>query len=419
MSNYPFFMTWTAQGHTEPIELTGGNGVWFHSTNNERWLDLGSLSYQASLGHGRTDIVEAICDQAKRLCLSMPNAVYPEKVALAQKLLDLAPAGFSKVFFTLGGAEANENALKMVKLVSGRNKVISRYRSYHGATMGALALSGDHRRPPLGQSVVGVIHVLDTECAQCPGGIRSKQCAHPPLTSIPRIMDLEGPQTVAAVFLETVAGGNGVIVPPPGYMRAVREACDRHGAFLICDEVLTGFGRTGRTFAFEHFDDVTPDIIVLGKAITAGYAPLGAVLVHDRIAKYFEDKTLYCGLTQYAHPLSIAAGLKAVQVFQDEAINDRVARIEPTFVAALDGLIARHAARVKRARVIGLLAALDLDADSDRRSRLKSALLKRRVHTHLRTDTGMLILAPPLCITEDELNQGLGLIEAAFKEAWQ
>lgn len=418
MSDYPFFMTWTAQGNAAPIELTGGDGVWFHSTNNERWLDMGSLSYQASLGHGRTDIVDAICDQAKRLCLSMPNAVYPEKIALAQKLLELAPAGFTKVFFTLGGAEANENALKMVKLVSGRTKVISRYRSYHGATMGALALSGDYRRPPLGQSVVGIVHVLDTECAQCPGGIRSAHCTHPPISTIPRVMDLEGPNTVAAVFLETVAGGNGVIIPPPGYMRTVREACNRHGAFLVCDEVLTGFGRTGRTFAFEHFDDVTPDIIVLGKAITAGYAPLGAVLVHDRIAQYFEDKTLYCGLTQYAHPLSIAAGLKAVEAFQQGEFNTRVTQLEPTFSAALDAMRARHPAQVKRVRVIGLLAALDFDADPAQCKRLQAALLKRRVHTHLRADLGTLILAPPLCISDEELDQGLRLIEAAIKETW-
>ncbi len=412
-------MTWASQGNAEPVELTGGSGVWFFSTGNERWFDMGSLSYQASLGHGHQGMINAISSQAQRLCLSMPNAVYPEKVALAQTLLNLAPQGFSKVFFTLGGAEANENALKIVKLASGRSKVISRYRSYHGATMGALELSGDYRRPPLGSNVVGVVHVLDTECALCPGNTRSAQCTHPPLSHIPRVMELEGGHTIAAVFLETVAGANGVIIPPAGYLSTVREACDRHGAFLVCDEVLTGFGRTGRTFAFEHFDGVSPDIIVLGKAITAGYAPLGAVLVHDRIAQHFENETLYCGLTQYAHPLGIAAALKAIECFQNDGINDHVRALEPVFKQALDGFVANYPNQVKRTRVIGLLAALDLAASPAQLKQLRVAFKHHRIHVHLRTDPGTLILAPPLCISQPELDQGLDLIEAAFRETFQ
>lgn len=418
MSALPFFLTWSQQRDAAPVELHGGEGVWFFGADQTRWFDMGSLSYQASLGHGHTAIVDAICAQARRMCLSMPNAVYPEKFALAQALLRLAPEGFSKVFFTLGGAEAVENALKIVKMASGRSQVISRYRSYHGATMGALALSGDYRRPPLGPRVPGFIHVLDTECAQCPGQTRPKTCSHPPLSHIPRVMELEGPNTIAAVFLETVTGGNGVIVPPAGYLRTVREACDRHGAFLVCDEVLTGFGRTGRTFAFEHFDDVSPDVIVLGKAITAGYAPLGAVLVHDRIARHFEDNTLFCGLTQYAHPLGIAAALKAIECFHGQGINENVTKLEPVFEMGLASLIEKHTPWLTRFRVIGLLAALDIAADARQLARLRDALGHHRIHAHLRSDLGALILAPPLCITEVELGEGLRLVDAAITEAF-
>jgi len=224
--DFPFFSTWTAQNAARPVELTGGDGAWFTTSDGSRWLDLGSLSYQVNAGHGRKRIVEAIKRQADELCLSTAHAVFPAKLALARRLLEMAGPGFSKVFFTLGGAEANENALKIARLVTGRLKLVSRYRSYHGASMGALSLTGDWRRPPMEPGIPGVIHVQDCYCDRCPFGQRVETCKRECATNIGATMQLEGARSVAAVILEPVPGANGVLVPPAEYWPIVRRACD-------------------------------------------------------------------------------------------------------------------------------------------------------------------------------------------------
>ncbi|MFW5924699.1 MAG: aspartate aminotransferase family protein [Myxococcota bacterium] len=412
-TGHPFLFTWTAQRDARPLRLAGGEGAWCHTDDGERWLDLGSLIYQASAGHGKRRIIDAVRGQADRLCITLPNAVYPEKTALAERLLDHAPEGYSKVFFTLGGAEANENALKMARLFTGRDGVVSRERSYHGATFGALSLSGDRRRPPVGPGLADVVRVPDFDCMRCPGGVRASDCDHAPLTKIPDVLAGEG--GVAAVFVESVVGGNGVLIPPPGYMRAVRDACDRHGALLVCDEVLTGFGRTGRWFAFEHFDGVAPDMITCGKALTAGYGVLGAVLVHDRVARHFDDQVLWCGLTGYAHPLGVAAALEALRTYEDEGLVARAAELEPMLVGGLAEMAERSPA-VRRNRGLGLLSATDLDLDAAGWTRLREALAERRILAHVAPHAGALILAPPLCIAEAELRQGLRAVGEALEE---
>jgi taurine--2-oxoglutarate transaminase len=405
----PFFFTWTAQKSAEPVELCGGDGSWLVTDRGERHLDLGALSYQASLGHGHPRIVEAIREQAGRLCLSMPGAVYPEKIALADKLLEHAPPGFSKVFFTLGGAEANENALKMARLVTGKFKLISRYRSYHGASMGAVTLSGDWRRLPVEPGLPGVVHVLDLDrevFADGDGALKSH---------IPRVLELEG--GVGAVFLEPVVGANGVLIPPPGYFQEVRAACDRHGALLVVDEVLTGFGRTGRWFAIEHWGGVVPDMITCGKALTAGYGVLGAVLVHERVASHFDEKVLVAGLTHYGHPLGIAAALETLKVYEDEALVERAAGLEVLLSRAFDAWRVAMPSVVKDHRAIGLLGAVDVTLDSAGFSRLRAALAQRRVMLHLAPRVGSVILAPALNIPEEDLREGLRLTAEAIEEA--
>ena len=416
LSDYPFFFTWTAQDQARPIELHGGRGATFETADGARWLDLGSLVYQVSAGHGHPRIIEAIKAQADRLCVSVPGAVYPEKVKLAERLLALAPEGFTKVFFTLGGSDANENAIKMARLFTGRSKLLSRYRSYHGATLGAVTLGGDWRRPPAEPGLVGVVHVADFDCAGCPHGVRAPDCDHEPLTNIPRVLELEGPGTVAAVFLESVVGANGVLIPPPGYLRRVREACDHHGTLLVMDEVLAGFGRTGRWFAFEHFDGVVPDMITCGKALTSGYGTLGAVLVHDRVARHFDDHMLVAGLTHYAHPLGVAAALAALEVYEEEGLVDRAATLEPVLRSRLEALRERHPSLVRQSRVLGLLSGTELDLDAGGWTRLRAALAAKRVHAHVHPRAGALILSPPLCIEQGLLEEGLDRVEAALTE---
>ena len=405
MSEYPFFFTWTAQNAAQPIEITGGDGAWFTTADGSRWLDLGSLSYQINAGHGNRRIVEAIKRQADLLCISAPNMVYPAKIELAERLLALAGPGFSKVFFTLGGSEANENAMKISRLVTGRHKLLSRYRSYHGASLGALSLTGDWRRPPLEPLIPGVVHVHDSYCDRCPFGQRVETCRRECAQSIGLTMKLEGSGTTAAVFLEPAAGSNGVLVPPPEYWPMVRAACDAEGALLVADEVLTGFGRTGKAFGHQHWG-VTPDLITVAKGLASGYATIGAVIVHERVAKHFDERVLACGLTYYAHPTSCAAAVETLRVYEDDKLFENAARLEPVLRRELEAVKARVAHPVF-VRSLGLLAAFEVEAPPDAWPRLTGELAKRRISLHVEARRNMAIFSPPLCITEDELVAGV------------
>jgi taurine---2-oxoglutarate transaminase len=409
MSEYPFFFTWAAQKSAKPVEMTGGQGAWFTTKEPDgsaaSWLDLGALSYQVNAGHGNRRIVEAIKRQADELCLSAPSSIFPAKVELANRLLEMAPPGFSKVFFALSGAEANENAIKIARLVTGRQKLVSRYRSYHGASMGALTLTGDWRRAPLEPGIPGVVHVQDCYCDRCPFGHTLATCKRECATNIDATMRLEGPHTVAAVILEPVPGANGVLVPPAEYWPLVRKACDAEGSLLIADEVLTGFGRTGKGFAIEHWG-VVPDMITVAKGLGSGYATIGAVLVHDRIAKHFDERILACGLTYYAHPLACAAALETLNVYRDDKLFENAATLGPVLLREVAAAGQRIAAK-HFSRGLGLLAALEVEATAAQWSTLGAELAKRKLSLHVDGKRGTAIFAPPLCITEQELVTGV------------
>src|SRR5262245_50705230 len=379
-SEYPFFFTWTAQQGAKPLELVGGKGAWFYTRDGSKWLDLGSLSYQVNVGHGNLRIVDAIQQQADVLCIGAPNAVFPAKVELAERLLKMAGPGFTKVFFTLGGAEANENALKIARLVTGRLKLMSRYRSYHGASMGALTLTGDWRRTVMEPGIAGVVHVQDCYCDRCPFGQRVESCARECATHIGATMKLEGARSVAAVILEPVPGANGVMVPPPEYWPLVRAACDAEGALLIADEVLDGFGRLGKPFGHQHWG-VTPDIITCAKGLTSGYQPLGAVIVHERVARHFDENLLACGLTYYAHPTACAAAVETLKLYEDEQLFANAARLGPVLLRELEAVAARLAGKTF-VRGLGLLAALELEAPMEAWTRLRHELVARRLSLH-------------------------------------
>jgi taurine--2-oxoglutarate transaminase len=402
MSDHPFFFTWTAQQGAKPLELTGGEGAWFTTKDGSRWLDLGALSYQVNVGHGNKRIVEAIKRQADELCISAPNAVFPAKVELAKRLLAMAGPQFTKVFFTLGGAEANENALKMARLFTGRLKNISRYRSYHGASMGAVALTGDWRRAAVEPALGGVVHVQDCYCDRCPFGQKLETCKRECATNIGEVMKLE--EGVAAVFLEPVPGANGVLVPPPEYWPIVRKACDEAGALLVADEVLCGFGRTGKPFGHQHWG-VVPDLITVAKGLASGYATIGAVIVHERIAKYFEDHVLAAGLTYYAHPTACAAAVETMKVYEDERMYDNAERLGPVLRRELEAIRGRIGRGFVRS--LGLLGALELEAQAASWATLGKELAARKLSLHVDGKRGTAIFAPPLCITEQELVTGM------------
>ena len=400
MSQQPFFYTWSAQKGQSGREVVGGEGAWFHTADGGRWLDLGSLSYHAHLGHAHPRMIAAIERQARALCLSAAWSEYPAKRELAERLRALAPPGFArgKVFFTLGGSEAIENAMKIARLATGRLKFVARYRSYHGASLGALSLSGDYRRPPLEPLLPGVMRLAVDD---------------PDMLG--EILDGEG-GTVAAVVLEPVPGANGVLVPPPGFFAGVRRACDRDGALLVCDEVLTGLGRLGRAFGIEH-EGIEPDVITVAKGLTAGYAPLGAVLVHERVARHFDDKVLWAGLTNYAHPLGCAAGCEALSIYADDRLFERAAALEPALLGPLAALAARFPGQLGGPRGRGLLAALDVKLGPAGWQRLGAELDRRRLHLHVSARRGTVIFAPPLVIGEAELAAGLDEFAAAAAAA--
>ena len=393
---YPFFFTWSAQRDAHPVDIAGGEGAHFTDELGQKWLDLASLSYQASLGHGHPKMIAAVIGQARRLSLAPPGAVFPAKVDLARELLSLAPRGFSKVFFTLSGAEANENAMKMARLVTGRLKFVSRYRSYHGASFGALSLTGDYRRPPLEPVLPGVIHVGDDAA------------------DIERVLEVEGSQ-IAAVFLESIPGANGVLIPPADYFSRVRAACDRHGVLLVVDEVLCGFGRTGTCFGFEHFG-VRPDVITCAKAITAGYAPLGAVLVHEKLAAHFDSRILWAGLTNYAHPLGCAAALAAIKIYRAERLFERAAELGESFREALLEL-AESCPVAGDVRSVGLLGAVELELSLTGWQRLDRELARRHILVHSYARRGMIVFAPPLIIDESDMRAGIAAVAEALQAA--
>jgi taurine--2-oxoglutarate transaminase len=290
-------------------------------------------------------------------------------------------------------------------MATGRLKLISRYRSYHGASMGALTLTGDWRRTAIEPGIPGVVHVQDCYCDRCPFGKRVETCARECATNIGQTMRLEGAGSVAAVFLEPVPGANGVMVPPPEYWPLVRAACDAEGALLVADEVLCGFGRTGKPFGHQHWD-VTPDIITCAKGITSGYQPLGAVIVHERVARHFDDNLLACGLTQYAHPTACAAAVEALNVYEDDQLYANAARLGPVLARELAATAARL--RVPTfTRSLGLLGALELEAPPAAWAKLGPELVARKLSLHDDAKRGTCIFAPPLCITEDELVRGM------------
>ena len=396
----PFFFTWSSQNEADYVDLRSGRGVFFETPEGE-FLDFGSMVWQANAGHGVTEIIDGLCEQANRLAITMPKAVFPEKRALAEKLLSLAPAGFTKVFFTLSGAEATENALKIARVFTKKSGVITRRRSYHGASMGALSATGDARRTPFEPLLEGFEHVPDLE-----NDFVS--------TNIPEALARRTQQgtPVGAVMLETMVGANGVLIPEGDYYRQVELACRKHQALLILDEVLVGFGRTGKAFAFEYYPELRPDMVTLGKAITAGYGVLGAVLVHERVASYFDDATLNCGLTNYAHPLGIRAALEAQRYYQKYDLFSRARSLE---AALLQGLARLPQATATRGR--GLFAAVSLSLTDSQWIRLKSELKRALLHAHIKPQLGVIMVAPPLIITEDELNEGLRRMASAINAA--
>src|SRR5918911_507457 len=330
--------SWSVQDALDPLPVAGAEGRHFWDYDGKRYLDFASQLVNVSIGHQHPRLVAAIKEQAEKLCTIGPPMATEPRSTLARYLAEVTPGDLSMAFFTNGGAEANENAIKLARWYSGRQKIVARYRSYHGATAGAISLTGDPRRWYAEPGMPGVVRMLDPYTYRCPAG-HPDPC--PVCTGAPHleeILQYEGPKTVAAVILETIVGTNGILVPPDGYLQSIREVCDRHGILLVCDEVMAGFGRTGKWFACDNWD-VVPDILCVAKGINSGYVPLGAMVVSEPIAEWVRDKFFAGGLTYSGHVLACAAAIASIDAFREEEIVENAAAVGEVLGGGLRRLV--------------------------------------------------------------------------------
>jgi taurine---2-oxoglutarate transaminase len=413
---------WQAQANAAPIPVDRAEGVYFYTPEGKRYLDFNSQLMGVNIGHGDKRVIAAIAQQAEKLAYISPFMAHEPRALLGRKMAEILPGDIEKVFFTLGGAEANENAIRMARAVTGRQKILARYRSYHGSTSGAITLTGDPRRWPNEPGIPGVIHVLDPYHG--PG--RPADTAEESLRYLEETIELEGPATIAAFILEPVTGTNGVLIPPDGYLKGVRELCDRFGIVMIADEIMSGFGRTGEWFAVNHWG-VVPDIITMAKGLTSSYVPLGAVGMRPHIAEYFEQHVYFGGLTYNSHPLACAAAIATLDVYVEDSLIAHASQMGELMGAHHQQLLRDHPS-VGAVRNIGLFGVLDLVRDrgtmepmapfngsSDEMRAVDRYLLDHGVYTMVRWWNVM--TNPPLCITEEQLDEGFAVINDALAVA--
>jgi taurine--2-oxoglutarate transaminase len=421
---------WEAQGGPAPVVIDHAEGCYLYTTDGTRILDFSSGLVNVNIGHSHPRVVEAISQQAGRLTFVNPSFSTDVRARLAEKLARLSPRqALVKTFFTNGGAEANENAVKIARLYTGRHKVLTSYRGYHGATYGAITMSGDPRRWPVEPGVPGVIRFLTPYPYRSPFAVPAEREAEAALAHLEHVLMYEGPENVAAILIETIVGGSGLIVPPDGYLQGLRRICDRHGILLIFDEVMAGFGRTGAWFACEHWD-VVPDMLTFAKGVTSGYVPLGGVMVSAPVARYFDDHVLWAGLTYSGHALACAAGCANVDVMEEEGLIDRARRMGEVLGARLRGLADRHAA-VGDVRGKGLFWGVELVKDRATREpaapfgRSGPSAMKEFVQRAFGRGANLIgrynvfVVAPPLVISEQQIEEGVRAIDGALGEvAW-
>lgn len=414
---------WSIQEDYTPLMLKDAQGVYLELLDGAKLIDMRSLLFNANLGHKHKGMIKACTKAAQKGSMFSPDIFCSERLELALALKSIAPqfdnTSFAKCFFTLGGAEANENAIKIARMYSNKHKIITRYRSYHGATLATINFSGDLRRIAVDSAITGVVRFPDPY----PRG--SGQTIDT-VRLLEEIIEIEGPSTIAAVMLEGITGANGVFIPDNDYWPRIRKLCDKHNILLIADEVLSGFFRTGTWFAVEHFK-VMPDIITMSKGLTAGYAPLGALMVNQKISQRFDHETLWCGLTQYGQPWACATAKAAIDFYQQQNIKHNVEHRAKELKHMLDSLASEHKF-IAETRAIGLLAAIDLKNSAQNKAPLvpygatgKDLLPIKKLQQQLREagvfatiKNSTLLIAPPLIITESELKNGIMAIEQAL-----
>jgi taurine--2-oxoglutarate transaminase len=425
---YTFF-SWAAQEAVNPVPVARADGVYIWDADGQRYLDFSSQLMNVNIGHSHPRVINAIKEQADRLLYAAPAFATQPRGELGRMLAEIAPGDLQKTFFTLGGAEAVENAIKIARMYTGRSKIITRYRSYHGATYGAMTASGDPRRLPIEPGISGIVRVFDPHCYRCVFGHEPETCHRECISHIEEVIHFEGPQNVAALLVEGVTGTSGIIVPPDDYWPRLREICDRYGILLIADEVMSGFGRTGEWFAVDNWD-VVPDMITMAKGVTSGYLPLGGVIVSQRVADYFADQVFWGGLTYSGHPMSCAAGIATLEVYRQDGLLENTKRMEKVMAEGLADLADRHPT-VGDVRGIGLFWIVELVKDRETREPLVPwnakgseqgpmpavARYMREHGLYTFSKWNWIFVVPPLCINADQIAEGLAVIDGALSIA--
>ncbi len=420
--------SWSKQKGLNPIPIEKADGIYMWDFDGNRYTDMSSQLVNLNVGHGNRAIIDAIKEQAEKYCYLSPAYGSEPRGELAKMIIELMPDNMGKVFFTNGGADANENAIKMARMYTGRQKIFSRYRSYHGSTYGAGNLTGEPRRYPLEPAAPGFVKFFD------PYIYREKikfsteeEASEYYVAKLREQVIYEGAENVAAIVMETITGSNGVIIPPKNYLKGVRAICDEFGIMMICDEVMAGFGRTGKMFAFENFD-VKPDIVSFAKGVTCGYVQLGGVVVSKKISEYFDDHLLSCGLTYSGHPLACAAGVACLNFYKDADILSNVNKSGAVLGECLENLKSKHES-VGDVRYIGLFSAIELVSDRETREPLVPygkdpegkmgkliGMLKAKgfmTYSH----ENMILISPPLIITPEQVREEMEKVDEVLCEA--
>ncbi len=364
------FHSWSAQGTLNPTEITGGEGSYFWDSNGKKYLDFSSQLVNLNIGHQHPKLVAAIQEQAGKLCTVAPPFVNASRSEAARLITELAPGDLNMVFFTNGGAEAAEYATRMAKLHTGRHKVLTTYRSYHGSTSGAIALTGDPRRWPNETGASGAVKFWGPYPYRSAfHSTNNAQECQRALEHLENVLMVEGPQTIAMIALESVVGTNGILVPPDGYLQGVRDLCNKHGIVMMCDEVMAGFGRCGEWFAVNNWN-VTPDLICFAKGVNSGYLPLGGVVISQKIADTFKDRVFPGGLTYSGHPLACAAAVASINIFKEEKIVEHARMLGKDIIGpALEKIKAKHPS-VGDVRGLGVFWAIELVKNRETREPL-------------------------------------------------
>jgi taurine---2-oxoglutarate transaminase len=411
---------WSVQTKVDPIPVDRAEGVYFWTPEGKRYLDFNSQLMCTNIGHSHPRVVKAIQEQAAKLCYANPFMATEPRARLGKKLAEITPGDLDTFFFTNGGAEANENAIRIARVVTGRHKILVRYRSYHGGTAGAIALTGDPRRWASEPGIPGLVRIPDFH----KWGKKDPEPVADSLRDIEEVIRYEGGSNVAAIIVETVVGTNGILVPPDGYMQGLRQICDRNGIMLIADEVMSGFGRTGKWFAVDHWG-VVPDLMTMAKGLTSAYVQLGAVGMRPQIARAFQEKAFPGGLTYNSHTLACAAALETIAVYEDEKVIENAARLGKVLRERMDELTRKHPS-VGSARNIGLFGIFELvrehktyepmapyNGTSDEMAALGRFFREQGLYTFVRWNT--FFTNPPLVITEAQLDEGLKIVDKGLE----